>query len=545
MASDSQTQLVMQPVTFDGCFGWLHTSAASDIAVVLCAGLRRDASNAHRPFRLLADRFAAAGYPTLRFDYRGTGDSTDAEGAEYWMLWQHNIMMAADYARVATGARHIVLIGLRIGAALATQVAAERCDVSGLILLDPILRGRSYITQLTVEARLRDHDMTKRPNGLLLDDLRLTEKTVQRIRQHDSTDVVLAPECRVAIFSQSQSSSVTACTQVWASTGVAVTTHGFTGLEPLLQPAHLADQSQPDFTPILSWLRTACPTAQLDDGPVTVMAHRVALRHGGWVETPLHFGQHRHLFGMLCRPKGGARSDLAVVIGNPGGDPHHGYARFSVEFARRLATRGIASLRIDFAGLGDSAAPCEHPGADSLDVFQIDRSGDYAAAFDALEPLGFHRFALHGLCSGAYHALQASLVDPRVAALLLINLPWFSLRHERSGPHSFARHAMATLASRQVARLLLFAPGDAGLRPLEQHFGPDGAQLCNSDDVEVAIVPGFDHDLSGHAMHRDAADRMIGFLLQAPSLLEHCPTVEMVPGRALPGPAELSHGLIS
>ena len=71
----------MWPVSFAGCFGWLHTGAASggsDTAAVLCQGIGRDASTAHRSFRKLADHLAASGVPTLRFDYRGTGDSCDA-----------------------------------------------------------------------------------------------------------------------------------------------------------------------------------------------------------------------------------------------------------------------------------------------------------------------------------------------------------------------------------------------------------------------------------------------------------------------------------
>ena len=176
----------MQPVTFDGCFGWLHKPAGSpgtDIAVVLCSGLRRDASNAYRPFRILADQLAATGYSALRFDYTGTGDSCDAAGSEYWSIWRRNVSAAADYACAVTGARRVVLIGLRIGAALATLAAADRKDVAGLVLLEPVLRGKSYITQCLVEARLRNHGLPDPTGGLLLDELCLTSETVRRITE--------------------------------------------------------------------------------------------------------------------------------------------------------------------------------------------------------------------------------------------------------------------------------------------------------------------------------------------------------------------------
>jgi pimeloyl-ACP methyl ester carboxylesterase len=517
----------MQPVTFDGCFGWLHTSSAlagSDVAIVLCSGLRRDVSNAYRPFRILADQIAAAGYPVLRFDYTGTGNSCDAEAGEYWSVWQQNILAGADYVRTMAGAQRVVLIGLRIGAALATLATACREDITGLILLDPVVRGKSHMTQFSIEARLRNKGLADPHDGLQLDELSLSSETVRQISQFDLRDVVPPPACSVAIFSYDQLPSVVACEKLWSDKGTSVTSKGFTGLGSLLRPAHLADTPLPEFSPILSWLRETLPIGRLNQA--TTMTRRqpmprpALLRPAGCVETPLCFGDDRQLFGMLCRPDNGAVSDLAVVIGNPGGDPHHGYARFSVEFARRLAAQGIASLRIDFAGLGDSIGPSDGDGdgEGATTIFETDRSPDFTAAFDALEPMGFRRFAVHGLCSGAYHALHAGLDDRRVTALLLINLPWFSLRHERSSPDSFARRSMAELSRRQVKRFLLYAPGDAGIRPLEQHFGQEGSDLSSSDDVEVSILPGLDHDLTGHAMRRDAADLMIAFLLQVLSL---------------------------
>jgi hypothetical protein len=216
---------------------------------------------------------------------------------------------------------------------------------------------------------------------------------------------------------------------------------------------------------------------------------------------------------MLCQPNGSTPHDLAVVIGSTGGHPHHGYARFGVEFARRLASNGIASLRIDFAGLGDSANPVGS-NTDSTHVYDIDRKPDFRAAIDILEHMGYRRFAVNGLCSGAYHALCAALADVRISVLLPVNLPWFTLRYERPGPTSFARTAVATLSSRRVRSLLLFADGDPGLKMLERHFGQKGHELAVSSDTILLIDASIDHNLTGRAMRQTAADHMIGFLQQ-------------------------------
>jgi hypothetical protein len=82
---------------------------------------------------------------------------------------------------------------------------------------------------------------------------------------------------------------------------------------------------------------------------------------------------------------------------------------------------------------------------------------------------------------------------------------------------------MAKLSYRQVSTLMLFAAGDSGVTTLEKHFGPAGSDLDASPGVSVAIVPGLDHDLTGSEMRQVAAQRMIDFLQELPSV-RHCDT---------------------
>ena len=44
-------------------------------AVLLCNPFGEEASRAHRTYRVLATQLERAGFPVLRFDYSGTGDS--------------------------------------------------------------------------------------------------------------------------------------------------------------------------------------------------------------------------------------------------------------------------------------------------------------------------------------------------------------------------------------------------------------------------------------------------------------------------------------
>ena len=299
----------------------------------------------------------------------------------------------------------------------------------------------------------------------------------------------------------------------------------------------------------------------------------------GCIETPLRFGPRKRLFGIICRPEGRNPGGMAVIIGNTGRDPHHGSARFAVEFARRLASEGIASLRLDFAGLGDSVGS---PGNEKIlsPLFETDRSSDIRDAIDELQQLGYERFTLHGVCAGAYHAFHAALVDQRIAALLLINMPVFLWRvgdsidfvrrktsppahflfkvasleswsrllqsrldvsgalraqyerlHDsirqtglrmaervaRTGPRSFARRALATLSHRSVRTLFLFAPGDGGIDAFERELGRDRVGLRAYPGTTMLIVPCLDHMLSAATQRRTAANLMIDFLRALPT----------------------------
>lgn len=502
-------------ISFGECFGWLHRPGhglVADIGVLLCNGLSQDGGNAHRPFRQLANKLADAGYPTVRFDYPGTGDSSELEDREPWTAWQQSIHDAADWMRATTDVRNIVLVGLRIGATLAAIVAEQRTDVVGLVLLEPVLRGRSYISQLSVEARLRHGTSTAAVAGIELGELKLGPDSIRSMQAVDLINVRLPTACRAAIFSKARGPGLVERVDVWRMNGSDLSCHDFEGLAPLLRPSHQTDEPDGDYSRIVSWLNQAVQ-ARWRPSFGAPLLQAAPLRSTDWVEMPLQFGVDDQTFGMLCRPIG-IEADCVVVIGNSSGNPHHGFARFSVELARRLAGAGIASLRIDFAGLGDSVIYKD--GIETITrVFEIDRCQDMSDAVDALSRLGYRRFVAYGLCSGAYHALQAALADMRFFAALVVNLPWISFRHDRPGLSSVSQRAMNEVSRRGMHLLLLSGENDTGLKGLEKHFGNGCIELRDLPTISVEIVAGLDHDLTTANMRSLAADRMLGFLQHA------------------------------
>jgi pimeloyl-ACP methyl ester carboxylesterase len=572
---------VARPIVAGSCFGWLHAPAdmpAGDVAVLMCPGLNWDRLRAHHSLRTLADELAMVGYPVMRFDYPGTGDSGDITGdeaspAEHWRCWQQSIHAMLDRLRTETGARRVILCGVRIGAALATLVAEQRDDLAALVLLAPVLRGRSYVQQLQMQGRLESHAAATPGHGLEFHELLFSAETVERIAQTDLRDAKLAPGLPVAMFMQSPSRLGTECERAWSERGARVLATSFDCVAPMLQRVEGPEGTPIDFSPVVDWIQRATPARGVPAASASVPVADLA--RPGWVETPRRFGPGGRLFGVLCRPECPA-SDMAVIICNTGQNPHYGVARFGVQFARDLARSGYASLRMDFAGLGDSLGV---PGKENVETaeFDTDRTADMIEAVDLLTQLGYRRIAAQGICSGAYHALQGALAEPRIGALLLVNLPvlqWqtgddkeFVARkttppshylqkvvsleawrrqlrefdagaiihaqcarlYERMREAAFrlaerrgwiearspGRRAMATLSRRHTRTFFLFSSDDHGVDAMEQEFGGGGSGLSAFPGTMVEIIPNLDHILSARPMRATAIDLMLRFLTRA------------------------------
>ena len=144
----------MRPIAFDGCLGWLHDGTGTR-GVVMCSALGLDEQCARQSWRILADEIAAAGMPTLRFDYHGTGDSAGLlADPERLSTWLANIETAAAWLQGQAGITELVFVGLRFGATLATVAAAAHGKVARLVLLAPLASGRAYGRELQLASHV-------------------------------------------------------------------------------------------------------------------------------------------------------------------------------------------------------------------------------------------------------------------------------------------------------------------------------------------------------------------------------------------------------
>ncbi|CAO3380526.1 alpha/beta fold hydrolase [Azospirillum argentinense] len=573
MTPDRLTSDAATPVLFEGCFGWLHP-AAGRRGVVLCAPYGGEALATHRAWRRFAERLAAAGLQVLRFDYPGTGNSAGDEGDPARLeAWLGAIRAAADHLRAVAGVEEVALVGLRLGGLLAAA-AARAVAADALVLLSPFPSGRAFLQELRAVALLAerpaDAPPAVGPEGIDSAGFRLTPETAEALRGLDLARLTEAPAPRVLILDRPEGRAA-ALAERFRALGAEVEETPFPDHARLMTSVQHAALDCSAFARATAWLAHGTAPAGVAPSGVarSVEAASPFLRLAGAVERPLGFGPDAGLFGILCEPATAAGRP-AVLLLNSGATPHGGTGRMSVRLARRLAARGIASLRMDLGGLGDSASK---PGRRDGLIYCRDMVEDARAGLDALAAAGHGAAAVVGLCAGAAVALHVALADPRVVGLALVNpgrfvlgdgvtqeeaigsavkpatayLPrltepavWRAiLRQDRKASRvarglseraarrlrigagrlragltgrGYARddvlHAFQALTDRGVRTLMVHSEGDVTLGELEAQAGADGGRLRRMDGLWMERLPGADHSL----MERAARERFAALL---------------------------------
>jgi uncharacterized protein len=141
-------------------FAMWHAPAAQEPsrAVILCHALAEEKLWSHRAYVTLSRELAARGIAVLRPDFRGEGES-DREFEQSSLATRLVDLRHAvgEVQKRCPGVREVMLLGHRFGCTVAAAYAASDAPaVAGLILWDPILDGREYISQL-----LRSHLTTQ------------------------------------------------------------------------------------------------------------------------------------------------------------------------------------------------------------------------------------------------------------------------------------------------------------------------------------------------------------------------------------------------
>ena len=406
------------PVSIGQNFGWLH-HANGDRGVVMCAAMGYEALCAHQSWRVLADKLAAAGLPTLRFDYPGAGDSLDdANDPMPYDSWRRSIKEATAWMRETLGVQEIVLIGFRIGATL----AAEAGEASHPVQLAPVVKGSAYLRELRILSRmLAERESGPRERGASESEINLEGFTtnaslLSAIKSIDLTGLAICPARRVLIVTEGSARHVEDYAARLIELGATVETMTLDNYEALAPARAPRPAPMSDFEKIVAWARSGARPKPAPSPAAGV------LRGGFFTERAVRFGDHGSLAGVLCTPNGGKAKSLVLLL-NTGANYHIGSGRSFVYCARSLAAKGFATLRMDSLGIGDSD-PVEQ-GARSV-LYREARHADVFRALDWACENGFSDFYLAGVCSGATQAFLSAVKDLRIKGVVLGNIQVFT-----------------------------------------------------------------------------------------------------------------------
>jgi exosortase A-associated hydrolase 1 len=150
----------------------------------------------------------------------------------------------------------------------------------------------------------------------------------------------------------------------------------------------------------------------------------------------LHFRcREAQLFGIASVPPQPTARGVMIVVGGP--QYRAGSHRQFTLLARSLAEQGIAAMRFDYRGMGDSEGAAR--------TFN-DVDDDLRAAIDCFQQAvpAVREVVIWGLCDAASAAMFYAAHDPRVTGLVLLN-PWARTTNG---------HAKATLKHYYGDRLL-------------------------------------------------------------------------------------------
>ena len=445
-------------------FGWIHRPAAQprQTAVVICNPLGDDYVRAHRSLRHLAEDLSAAGFPVLRFDFHGTGDSGGSErDPKRLATWQDDLGVAIDELRDQTGAADVAVIGLRLGATIAAQVASRRTDVASVVLWHPFVTGPAFTTET-----IRTHKMHRmlepesfaagpkeHPDGEEALGFFLTHETIADLKAVDLMKLARRPAAQVFVIGAANIPSEEPLIERLRGLEANVSYRHLPGHKFLISIPHRSAVPQEVIDAIVEWLGKTHPaTGAAKPAPASVTTFKTAT----FEEEPLVFGSPHRLFGVLVRPAADRiKPGPAIIMMNAGTVHRIGPHRLYVPMARELAELGFNVLRLDLSGIGDSPVA---QGDENL-CYPATGIADCQQAMDLLtSKIGAKRFILAGLCSGADIAFQLGVKDRRTAGVVMMN------------PRTFCVHDLAMASGVQgCATTRTFFKKEKWLKPLSSN----------------------------------------------------------------------------
>ncbi len=365
-----------------------------------------------RFLRLFADYAARLGHVVLTIEPVGTGDSTELP-EDVDLVTGYHQAIAAGVRILAELGTSIVVIGMRFGALVTACALAEphlRQLVAGLVLVEPITRGKNYRRELlllgsSTSAGLPEHWAA--PAGSTLRPCDLAAMNALDLNAlpagADHVLIVQGPNAPVSVDTFA----------AWSSQAE---------IEALPQPIGDLVIEDPELGRVMprlvsgigDWIARLPEPLRAETPNGVVLPGGFTASGPSWREeaVSLAMADGEMLHGIRTIPEHPPR--VGLVLLSTGTNPRFGPARLHAILARRLAAQGVATLRMERRGAGVDGRIL-----DPYDPIHIDDARTIDAA--ARDLLGAPTTVLAGMCSGAWAAWHAMLGGVSSTDVVLIN----------------------------------------------------------------------------------------------------------------------------
>jgi alpha-beta hydrolase superfamily lysophospholipase len=517
-------------------------------AVLLCPPFGWEEACCSRALRGAAAILASDGHPTARLALPGTADGGGGpRDPDLLRLWTRAVGEAAGWLRERTDASRCIVFGIGLGGVLAYLAAREYDAIDDLVLWAVPDRGRALVRESTalskVVASEFPEDQGHEPGAdgdLDLIGYLMAAETHAALSALQLSEVAI-PGCegrRVLLLSRGAQPVDERLRTSLESGGAEVEVLRTSDYYDLMVKPELSEVPAATIAHVNEWLaRPGAAQSRLGvesrSLPRVRETPELALADGVVESVVCCRGTHGDVFAIVSSGLPAGPAPVALVLLSSGALPHTGPNRAWVEIARRWAARGIPTVRLDLAGIGEAGG--EDPDLRSDEsTYASWRVEDVRGLLDQLQAAGIaERFVLGGLCSGANCALQGALADSRVCGALLINLflvTWsadlivertdraaivdgLSVARVRSLECSAVRRQVAgataaldQLHERSTDVLFLFGEQEALYQELTHHGLVD--QLDRWPNVRLEPIPSRDQMFRAQWLQRHVHDRV-------------------------------------
>lgn len=491
--------------------GWLSTRAGEVFAGLrLPVGARRattvvfvppfgwEGMSASRNLKAWGRELAADGYPVVRYQPPGAGDSAGLGVDQDLDSWVRALTDVLAHARTATAASHVTVIALGLGGLVALQAQHEGAGIDDLVLWSVPSKGRLLLREARAFASMAIEpgeatgaapaaEVPTDDGSLWVHGYPISARFQEQLKALDTTVFGVGALRRAYVLGRGTLPADRALVAALEKQGVLVEVAPGPGYDELTVEPRLSRSPVVTQAAVLGWLNNQTGVGEPGAwGTVPYLEQRLDL---GDVDAILTTAEDPSL--------------TAIFIG-AGAIARSGPGRLWAEAAGRWADLGVSSLRLDLYGIGEAPGPDANPMGDDgfHDVGfrrQVESTMDHAVRLGLPD-----RFLLVGLCSGGFWAGQVALDDPRVVGVVILNpgsLVWPPPLVTKSGVllnrelwSKFWRDPLLRkefwARFRRLAKALLSRLRPAGPRPPRRSLQVLEALEANGTHVMVALSAG-------------------------------------------------------